>query len=412
MTPSVQEARHIFIDTNVFDKFSKKKHLAEFIKKIEKSDNPVAKELLEALINKKQIQEPQMFLEKFGIQQKQINQRLEAHLKNAYPKFKSLLDPFITKYKEAKKHGYEDSECYLLLADGFVDIFDEMYDECYAILDAMGELSDNDLLIYIDNKKRSTFDQSSLFIDDCQYWQNNIKVLRIVLIAHLSVEAIFRFGTNMITHNYPQRKDIKLKWCEAAGNFCLQLRNHKQNISGYRNISELLSLINRNIENKFFHTNQLRPYDDTLDSYLIHFVTFGWFGLNGELQSILAITYDPYEDVLARVQQYQGLLAYEQNAPQNNLYKRSEVLHSPKPGILYIVDDKKKEIKCLIMEPASIREKDGLLSVHYNIKEETISLKNNYFKLFFNSFSLALLSICEMVHNSYKWLKKLFLPLS
>ena len=189
----------------------------------------------------------------------------------------------------------------------------------------------------------------------------------------------------MITQDYSGNRDLKLRWCDYIGNFCLQLRNSKLNISGYRNINETLGLINQKLKPQFFPVANLGPYDDTLDSYFIHFLTFGWFNYETCLSSVLGITFDPYDVIVARVQQYQAFLAYEQNPAQNNTHERTPVLHVPKPGILYVVDEKENQVKCLILQQAEIQEQDGLMTVKYHVTEENIELMSNPFKFVLKS---------------------------
>lgn len=362
------KTRPLFCDNNAFRRLSTKNRYDTFMEKLSTVEDIQTTELLSAIQNNTQVQEPLMFLEYFGIPQKVINQRLEVQLKSTFIRYKDILKPFITEFE---KNNQKDIESFIKLSPGFCEVVDEMYEDYYEILENYEEFSLENLYAKLKAQEDIIKDPSVLFTNYCGYWKENLKNLQPILLAHFTIETIFRFSSNMITQNYPGNKSLKIKWCDYIGNFCLVLRNNKQNISGYRNINETLEIINQNLKPQFLPAFKLGLYDDTLDSYFTHFLTFGWFNEDRQLISILGLTFDKYERVLERIKQYQSYLAYEQNPSRTHSYELRDVLYKPNPGTAFVINQAVTEINELTIDSANSNIKsDGSIIIEFNLKEK------------------------------------------
>lgn len=364
-------SRPLFCDSNAFGNLSDKNKFNDFCEKISKSNSLSAKELLIAFQRRNWVKEPITSLETLGIDQKQIFIDLEIKIKFIFPEIKNILKPFINEF--AKRNN--DSDGYIALSPGFDIVVDIMYDNFLSILNSDERLSYINFLDAIDYQEKHIKYPSALFLDYYNYIKDSdFDEIKSSIIRNLSIEAIFSFGGKIIGDLYSGDKPLKKLWCNYVSNFCIHLKNTKLNISGYRSINTTMDLLNRKLEPKFHQVDLLRPYNDLLDSYLIHWTTFGWFNYQGNLSSILGLTNDPYKVVIARIKQYQIYLAYEQNPIKAHNYENTPIFFAPTPGAIYVIDDEKKYLKYINILPSICHINDNQANIKFNLEEETIPI--------------------------------------
>ena len=148
------QPRPLFCDNNAFRKLANKANYNRFIEELGRSNSVVARELVAALQNNDQVQEPLMFLENFGIPQKVTNKKLEIDLLVSYTEHKTALAPFIKEFEKSIK----DESSYLALAEGFSAIVDKIYENCFEILEKYDELSLDKLVHYLETQREITKD--------------------------------------------------------------------------------------------------------------------------------------------------------------------------------------------------------------------------------------------------------------
>ena len=362
-------SRPLFCDSNAFGNLSDKNKFNDFCEKISKSNSLSAKELLISLQKSNLIKEPIMLVEMLCIKQNKIFMDLENQAESIYLEIKNTLRPFINEFDQSNL----DSNTYIALSEGLVSVADIMFNTFLSILSNNIVFSYDNFLTALDSREANVKNPSIMFLHYCDYIKDsNFDELKNIIINNLAIEAVFRLGTKIFNKIYRGNGDLEKAWSFYVGNLCINLKNRRINVSGYRSINTTMNLLNRTLEPKY-HPLDLKPYNDLLDSYLIHWTTFGWFNPQGNLSSILSLTEDPYKDIIARIQQYQIYLAYEQNPIKNPIYENTPILFSPMPGAIY-VHDEKDHLKYINIRPSICQISDNQANIKFNLEEEIIPL--------------------------------------
>lgn len=357
-----RKAKPSFYDNNAFYRLSEQGNYDRFMQVLSKSDVDSSKELIESMQSKSFIKDPITILEYFWIPQADINQGIEKKINSLSEEVKNRLAPYVknfAKQKDAK--AYQES-----LALGFKEVVDFLWDEICTFLQQDEELIQQSLFARITKVRDQIKSHSPLFEFQYQYAINSMSGdKKNELIGHIALEAICRYGTNLISRLcHHDRELYKSLWMTYIGHIYLAIITVRRlNFSPYRNINEQLSALNRKLSPQFFPTDLLRPNDDTLDSILTHFLAFGWFDSEGQLYSILALTEDPFDKVCSRVGQYQACLAYDQNMLRDNKHASLPAMDDLKPGTLFAMDKQGDGIQCTTFEPGFISEVNGSVQI-------------------------------------------------
>ena len=144
-------------------------------------------------------------------------------------------------------------------------------------------------------------------------------------------------------------------------------------------MGEELELLNRQYKLNFFKAKKLRLHDDTIDGYIVHALSFGWFDRFGNLSPILALSEDPFDTIFDRVQQYQTYLAYAQNPLNDPNDAPIQIAYELQPGTLYTFNRQDNELRTVSFQSAKIFKKNnnlGIQHTHSEIAKLSLETKN------------------------------------
>lgn len=301
-------ARPLFCDTNSFSYLSDKDVYDLLISQLEKSGSLAAHDLVTALKNEELIKHPMAFVELFGLKQAIIHQRLEDMVPSFLADAKKAIDPFLKDFKRRA----QDLEALKKLGKGLDAAIDVMYNAFFKHL----WFSEPDLFLtnlrdQVENQRQRLTNPSPLFLHKYKFMQENLsETFRKKLIQDLSLEAVYRYGGNLISKTYTGDQLLSRRWLDHLSAVYFGLWEQKKNYSAYRLMGEELELLNRKHKLNFFPAKKLRPHDDTVDGCIVHALSFGWFHLLEQLMSISVLSSDPFNKIFDRVQQYQVYVAY------------------------------------------------------------------------------------------------------
>ncbi len=367
-------ARPLYCDTNSFGYLSDKSRYDLFVMQLEKSESKAAHNLLAALKSEELIKHPVAFIELFGLKQKIIHQRLEKIMPSFYPDAKKAIDPFLKDFKRSVQNLEESQK----LGKGFDAAIDVLYNGFFEHL----WYEEPDLLLtnlqdQVESQRQQLTDPSPLFLHKYKFIKGNLsESFRKGLIHDLSLEAVYRYGGNLISKLYTGDQALGRRWSDHLSAVYFGLWEKKSNYSAYRLIGEELEILNRKHKLGFFPAKKLRPHDDTVDGYIIHALSFGWFHLLQKLTSVSVLSEDPFDETFDRVQQYQVYVAYVQNPLGNNVGATARIRHEVLPGTLYSFNREEQSIKLVSFYPARILEGDPYPQIQHSHSEiEVISMK-------------------------------------
>ena len=366
-------ARPIYFDNNAFEYFSEKERHDLFISQLEKSTNIQAQELVKALKAAEFIKHPLALIELFWLPQKAIHQELEKIIPSFYPAAKEAVAPFLNVFKRSD----QSPEDWKKLGKGLDAAIDILYNAFFNHLWCCEPgLSLPALEAKIESRQQQLSNPSPLFLNKYEFIKETLNnSFRKGLIRDLSFEAVYRYGGNLISRLYTGDNALNQRWFDHLLANYFVLWEKKRNYSAYRLIGEELELLNRKYNLNFFPARKLRPHDDTVDGYIVHALSFGWFNSLQKLTSLSILSEDPCEEIIDRVQQYQTYLAYAQNPLGNNINATSRILHEVLPGTLYSFDRKACSLKIVSFHPAKIlKGSPHPQIVHSRSEIETISL--------------------------------------
>lgn len=363
----------LYCDTNSFAYLSDKSRYDLFVMQLEKSESNAAQDLLRALKSEELIKHPVAFIELFGLRQKIIHQRLEKIMPSLYPDAKKAIDPFYRDFKRSIQNLEESQK----LGKGLDAAIDVLYNGFFEHL----WYDEPDLLMtnlqgQVESQRQQLTNPSPLFLHKYNYIKGNItESFRKNLIHDLSLEAVYRYGGNLISKLYTGDEALGRRWFDHLSAVSFGLWEQKGNYSAYRLTGDELELLNRKHKLGFFPAKKLRPHDDTVDGYIIHALSFGWFHLLQKLTSVSVLSEDPFNETFERVQQYQVYLAYGQNPLGNNIGATARIRHEVLPGTLYSFNREEQSIKLVSFHPAQILEgnPDPLIQ-HSHSEIEVISM--------------------------------------
>ncbi len=346
----------LYCDNNAFEYLSEKDRYDAFIGQLGKSPNLQAQGLLNTFNEKEFIKHPIAFVELFWLPQKAIHQRLEKIIPSLYPEAKKAIAPFLKDFKRSSKTLKESRK----LGKGLDATIDILYNGFFKHLwNVESDLSLKNLLGQIENRRQQLSNPSPLFLNKYEFIKANLNdVFRKELIHDLSLEAIYRYGGYLISKLYTGDHELDRRWFDHLSALYFGLWEENKNYSAYRIIGEELELLNRKYKLNFFPAQKLRPHDDTVDGYVVHALSFGWFYPLKGLSPISALSEDPFEEVFARVQQYQIYLSYAQNPLNNPVNAPARILHAVLPGTLYSFDRKASSLQIVTFQQAKVLEGD------------------------------------------------------
>ena len=288
---------------------------------------------------------------------------------------KKAIDPFLKDFKRRA----QDLEALKKLGKGLDAAIDVMYNAFFKHL----WFSEPDLFLtnlrdQVENQRQRLTNPSPLFLHKYKFMQENLsETFRKKLIQDLSLEAVYRYGGNLISKIYTGDQLLSRRWLDHLSAVYFGLWEQKKNYSAYRLMGEELELLNRKHKLNFFPAKKLRPHDDTVDGCIVHALSFGWFHLLEQLMSISVLSSDPFKKIFDRVQQYQVYVAYAQNPLGNNMGAEARIRHEVMPGTLYSFNREEQCIKLVSFYPTRILEGDSYPQIQHSHREiETISLKS------------------------------------
>jgi len=287
---------------------------------------------------------------------------------------KSTLDVFVKKFSTSTR----DPAAIKMLSEGFSRALEALYNKAYEhLLINEPRLSLEGLMQQILNNRNLRINPSCHFEDFYRYVACNLGKVQKMLIHDLSVESISRYGKSLISKLYTGNKELQQQWHDHITATYFGLWEKKQNASAYRIVSDELELINRKNKQDFFPAEKLRQHDDTVDGYIVHALSYGWFYSSKSLVSVSVLTEDPFEEVLARVRQYQAFLAYAQDpiSPNGDLIP-ARIFHMLQPGTLYVLDRETHSLKCVTFH-TTIMKKDGILPSIVHSQSEVKEINSN-----------------------------------
>ena len=292
MTPT----RPVYCDNNAFEYLSEKERYDIFIHQIKHSSSLQAQELLKAFNTTTFIKHPLAFIEFFWLPQKEIHRRLEKIIPSHYPEVKKAIAPFLKDFKRSSKTLEESRK----LGKGLDAALDVLYNGFFKHLWVESDLSLNNLLGQIENRRQQLSNPSPLFLNKYEFIKTNLNDLfRKELIQDLSLEAIYRYGGGLISKLYTGDHELDRRWFDHLSALYFGLWEEKKNYSAYRIIGEELELLNRKHKLNFFPAQKLRPHDDTVDGFIVHALSFGWFYLLQRLSPVSVLSEDPFEEVIS-----------------------------------------------------------------------------------------------------------------
>ncbi len=363
-------SRPLYCDTNSFGYLSDKNRYDSFIEKLEKSENKAALELVAPLKSEDLIKHPVAFIELFGFKQKFIHQRLEKIIPSLEEGVKKAMKASVKEFKCKVKN----SEKLHKLCKGFDKGYEVLYNGIYNHLHCNEpdlQLLSFEMQIEFQNKQIK--DPSSLFLHQYNYIKENLNENFIKdIIEDLSVEAIYRYGRTLIAKLYPGDKELTHRWVEYLSALCFMFWEKGINTSAYRIMAIELERLKRKYSSDFHPAKLLRPHDDTIDSFIIHALGFGWFCSSEKLTPIIVLSQDPFDKTFSSVKQYQEFLAYAQNPLDNNVGATPRIKHEVLPGAFYSFDKVKESIKIVTFNPSRILKRDPGLQIessHIEIEE-------------------------------------------
>lgn len=366
-------ARPLYCDNNSFEYLSEKSRYDFFIMQLEKSGSKAVQDLLAAFKAEEFIKHPLAFIELFWLPQKIIHQRLEKVLPSLYPDAKEAIDPFLKDFKRSVQNLKES----IKLGKGLDAAIDVLYNGFFEYLwYKEADLSLTNIQTQVENRRQQLTDPSLLFLHKYKFLKKNLdESFRKDLINDLSLEAVYRYGGKLISNLYTGDQALERRWLDHLSAVYFELWEKKKNYSAYRLTGEELELLNRKHKLAFFPAKMLRPHDDTVDGYVIHALSFGWFHLLQALTSVSVLSEDPFNDTFDRVQQYQVYIAYGQNPIGNNVGATSRIRHEVLPGTLYSFSRKEHSLKLVSFYPARILEGDPYPQIQHSRSEiEVIAL--------------------------------------
>jgi hypothetical protein len=225
-------------------------------------------------------------------------------------------------------------------------------------------LSKLEILNRLEAQKINNKNPSKYFSGFYKYAQLNLNAKRESLARYLALEAISRYGRNLMLNLYSGNRHLNDQWRHYITSTYFGLWQAKANINAFRMISEELQYINNKHKTDFFPAKVLRTHDDTVDGQIIHALSFGWYQSPKKLSQVAVMTSDPFDKVISRVQQYQSYLAYCQN-PVSPFKKNTppRIQHTLKPGILYHLNMAERLIRCVEFEPAKLILNNDLVQI-------------------------------------------------
>lgn len=296
-----------------------------------------------------------------GLSQAKIHTNLEPILVKTFSDLKNNFHPHYKLYEQSLK----TDDDIIALGNGFSTIMDVLFKTAYTyLLDVEILFSKSEILNKLETQKNNNKNPSKYFTGFYKYAQLNLSAKRESLARYLALEAISRYGKNLMLNLYSGNRHINDQWRHYITSTYFGLWQIKTNINAFRMVSEELQYINSKHKTNFFPAKVLRTHDDTVDGQIIHALSFGWYQSAKKLSQVAVMTSDPFDKVISRVQQYQSFLAYSQNPV--SLFKKNippRVQHTLKPGILYHLNMAERLIRCVEFEPAKVIVNNDLVEI-------------------------------------------------
>ena len=224
--------RPLYCDTNSFGYLSDKSRYDFFVMQLEKAGSEAAQDLLDALKSEDLIKHPVAFIELFGLRQKIIHQRLEKIMPLFYSDAKKAIDPFLKNFKRSVQNLEEWQQ----LGKGLDAAIDVLYNGFFEHL----WHREPDLLLrnfqdQVESQRQQLTNPSPLFLHKYNYLKGNFtESFRKRLIHDLSLEAVYRYGGNLISKLYTGNKALGRKWLDHLPGVYFWLWEEKGNYSAYR----------------------------------------------------------------------------------------------------------------------------------------------------------------------------------
>lgn len=366
----MNKEKKLIIDTNAFNRLSNKIKFESMLISLKNNNDVFSLHLSKHLKKNSTIKPPVSFIELLGFNQKEIHKILQSTIEQRFQDIKPPLDQFICSFLGSKKNPIAIKN----LTTGFSDALETLYKNAYEhFLKNEPRFSVNGLRKQIQLKIQDQKNASRLFEDYLKYASLNIKTIQKGILNDLSIESISRYGKILISRLYTGNKELNQIWHDHISATYFKLWEERRNISAYRTVGEELFLINEKHKLNFCSSKKLRQHDDTVDGYIVHTLSFGWFCPRKNLHPISILTEDPFDEVFARVQQYQAFLAYAQNPIlPNDISIAPRILHELQPGTLFALDRDSRSIKCVTFYPAKIITDGGNIQIQHsssNIQE-------------------------------------------
>lgn len=355
------------LDNNIFEFLTDGNRCEWFIHSAKTHPNLKVKDLGESLAHCNLLKNPLSIIEFSWTAQSSLNQELEKFADSLIPEIKSILKP----YRKDHSNSSKDLEASKQLGKGLDKVWTLIANSFIKFYRLRPEITREQILSNLENRQSAYPKTSNIFLHEYNYvkYQLDAKGLR-RLIEDLAIEAVSRYGSNLLGKTFPGDKSLVDPWTHhvSAGHF--HFWGEKRNISSYRNIGQKIKQLNDTHKLGFFSATTLRPHDDTIDGYIVHALSMGWFHRGKALIPVFALTEDPFDEVLARVQQYQAVLAYYQNplcSPLGATQRIKEVF----PGTLFQFNRTTSILKMATFSPAKVIQSDGQLSIqcHYHPEE-------------------------------------------
>jgi|GEM_PF-4514632 len=344
-----------------------------FINALKMHANENARRLGESLENRYILKNPLSIIELSGIKQSHMNQRVEKFGKTLIPEMREILRP----YRKAYLQSSQDVLARLSLGEGLDKTWSLVTSAFIAFYRAMPEVSRSQILAKLEERELHYARMSDLFhleYNRIKYELDERGWKR--LLEDLAIEAVSRYGVGLMERVFDGDNLLVDPWTHhiSAAYFHFWGVEHR-NVSSYRTIGKNVKQLNEKFDLQFFPAKPLRMHDDTVDGYVVHAVSMGWFHRKQQLTPVFALTEDPYEDTMQRILQYQAVLAYYKDPKVSPLGVKKRI-EKVCPGTLFHFDRTTRVLKIAIFCPAEVLQTGTDLvsiSCHYDPEEIQLS---------------------------------------
>ncbi len=359
---------HTLLDNNSFEFLTDEERAQWFINATKTHAHEKVRRLGESLEHQRILKNPLSIIEFSWIEQASLNLRLAEFGRLLLPGIRVILKPYRKKYMQSS----QDAEAHIRLGKGLDMAWSFIASKCIAFYRSMPEISRDKILMNLEKRQSDYTAISNIFrmeYDRVKY-QDERGFRR--LLEDLAIEAMSRYGVSLVEQVFPGDKLLVDPWIHhiSAGYFHFWGEQHR-NVSSYRAVGHNVKRLNEKYKLQFFPAKPLRTHDDTVDGYVVHAVSMGWFHRKKMLTPVFALTEDPYDDTLQRILQYQAVLAYYHD-PKVSPLPVSQRIDELCPGTLFHFNRSTLLLKIATFRSAEVLQTgadSASISCHYDPEE-------------------------------------------